>query len=288
MTWRIFCSAQRMSTIRRRRRPAMSIRKQYAAFGMDEWKVTPRLTFTVGLRYEYTSPEKDTRGYSFTIVPGLQSQRYRECAHWAWSSREIPGRRTGWYYPDYTNIAPRFGFAWDPYGNGRTSLRGGFGMFYDTLNGWMSDWATDEPPFAGSADLFFNPSGNGPNTTLAEPYETAGAPDPFPSQIPPPSDLDFNAEGLIPFGNGNNNFVDPHLKTPYIYQYNLDIQQQLVQRSDDGARLCGKLLAQVADMVGRESLHPGNYHPHPQSIAARGLSKFRLHHHVCRAERCEL
>jgi hypothetical protein len=206
--------------------PSNEHQKQYAVFGQDEWKATPRLTLTLGLRYEYTSPEKDTRGYSFTIVPGLPSQRYPNAP----LGLVFPGDKgapTGWYYPDYKDIAPRFGFAWDPYGNGHTSLRGGVGMFYDTLNGWMSDWATDEPPFAGSADLFFNPSGNAANTQLADPYGTAGAPDPFPSRIPPPSDLDFNAEGLIPFGNGNNNFVDPHLKTPYIYQYNLDVQQQV-------------------------------------------------------------
>ncbi len=206
--------------------PSNEHQKQYAVFGQDEWKATPRLTLTVGLRYEYTSPEKDTRGFSFTIIPGLPSERYPDAP----LGLVFPGDKgapTGWYYPDYKNIAPRFGFAWDPYGNGRTSLRGGFGMFFDTLNGWMSDWATDEPPFAGSADLFFNPSGNAANTQLADPYGTAGAPDPFPSQIPPPSSLNFNDEGLIPFGNGNNNFVDPHLKTPYIYQYNLDIQQQV-------------------------------------------------------------
>jgi hypothetical protein len=178
------------------------------------------------VRYEYTSPEKDTRGFSFTIVPGLQSQRYPNAPQGLVFPGD-PGAPAGWYYPDRKNFAPRVGFALDPYGNGRASLRGGFGVFFDTLNGWMSDWATDEPPFAGSADLYFNPTANAPNTQLSDPYGTAGSPDPFPSVIPPPSSLDFAAEGLIPFGNGNNNFVDPHLKTPYIFQYNLDFQQQV-------------------------------------------------------------
>ena len=206
--------------------PSNEHQKQYAAFAQDEWRVTPRLTLTLGLRYEYTSPETDTHGYSFSIIPGLQSQRFVNAPTDLVFPGD-PGAPRGWYFPDHKNIAPRIGFALDPFGKGRTSVRGGFGIFYDTLNGWMSDWATDEPPFSASADLFFNPSLNAQNTILSDPYGAAGQPDPFPSQIPPPGTLDFAAEGLIPFGNGNNNFVDVHLKTPYIYQYNLSVQHQL-------------------------------------------------------------
>lgn len=223
--------------------PSNEHQKQYSLFAQDEWKVTPRFTLTLGLRYEYTSPEKDKRGFSFTILPGVQSQRFVNAPTGLVFPGD-PGAPTGWYFPDYKNFAPRVGFAWDPFGNGRTSLRGGVGMFYDTLNGWMSDWATDEPPFAGSADLFFcsaNFPANGQAAILSLPYQNAptnfdasgncvppfGSPDPFPSQIPPPQNVDFNGLGLIPFGNGNNNFVDPHLKTPYIYQYNLSVQRQI-------------------------------------------------------------
>jgi hypothetical protein len=207
--------------------PSNEHQKQYSLFAQDEWKVTPRFTLTLGLRYEYTSPETDKRGFSFTILPGVQSTRFVNAP----TGLVFPGDKgapKGWYFPDYKNFAPRVGFAWDLFGNGKTSLRGGFGLFFDTLNGWMSDWATDEPPFAGSADLFFGPGpANAANTTMADPYGTAGSPDPFPSQIPPPQNVDFNALGLIPFGNGSNNFVDPHLKTPYIYQYNLSVERQL-------------------------------------------------------------
>jgi hypothetical protein len=206
--------------------PSNEHQKQYALFAQDEWKVTPRLTLTLGLRYEYTSPETDKRGFTFSIIPGLQSQRFVNAPTGLVFPGD-PGAPRGWYFPDRKNFAPRFGFAWDPFGNGKTSLRGGVGMFYDTLNGWMSDWATDEPPFAGSADLFFGPAPNAANTTLSDPYGTAGSPDPFPSQIPPPKNVDFAGLGLIPFGNGSNNFVDPHLKTPYIYQYNLSVERQV-------------------------------------------------------------
>ncbi|HTF42531.1 MAG TPA: hypothetical protein VK641_01465, partial [Terriglobales bacterium] len=143
------------------------------------------------------------------------------------------GAPRGWYFPDHKNLSPRFGFAWDPFGNGKTSVRGGGGMFFDTLNGWMSDWATDEAPWAGGAVVVQDPTlptnplpANGPSTILAHPYESAQSPDPFPSQIPPPSNVNFADAGFLPLGPGNN-FVDIHLKTPYIYQYNLSVQRQL-------------------------------------------------------------
>jgi outer membrane receptor protein involved in Fe transport len=207
--------------------PSNEHQKQYAAFAQDEWKVTPRLTLTLGLRYEYTSPETDSRGFSFSIIPGLQSQRFVNSPLGLVYPGD-PGAPKGWYFPDYKDFAPRVGFAWDPFGDGKTSLRGGFGMFYDTLNGWMSDWATDEPPFAASADILFSPlPANAGGIILSNPYTAANAPDPFPSQIPPPQNVSFAAQGLIPFGNGSNNFVNPHLKTPYIYQYNLSVERQL-------------------------------------------------------------
>ena len=211
--------------------------KQWGAFVQDEWRVTPRLTLTLGLRYEYTSPEKDIHGHSFSIIPGDQSTRFQNAPH----GLVVPGDHgapEGWYFPDRKNFAPRLGFAWDPLGDGKTSVRGGAGMFYDSLNGWMSDWNNGVLPWWPSADLFFPTVAPDVATlSMSNPYQNAcvfdangncssvGQPDPFPS-VPPPPSLDFAGNGYLPFGFGDL-FVNPHLRTPYIYQYNFSVQRQL-------------------------------------------------------------
>jgi outer membrane receptor protein involved in Fe transport len=209
--------------------PSNEHQKQYAAFAQDEWKATPRLTLTYGLRYEYTSPETDTHGYSFSVVPGAQSVKFPG-APLGFLVPGDPGAPRGWYFPDRTNLSPRIGIAWDPFGDGKTSIRGGGGLFFDTLNGWMSDWATDEAPWAGGTDFTFDPTqvpANAVNPILSRPYETAGQVDPFPSQIPPAANVNFANAGFTPSLGSGNNFVNIHLKTPYIYQYNMSIQRQL-------------------------------------------------------------
>ena len=212
--------------------PSNEHQKQYAVFAQDEWKATPRLTITYGLRYEYTTPETDTHGYSFSIVPGRQSVKFPG-APLGFLVPGDPGAPRGWYYPDHTNFSPRIGIAWDPFGNGKTSIRGGGGMFFDTLNGWMSDWSTDEAPWAGGTDFNFD-STNVPTlptdpaaAILSDPYGTAGLVDPFPSQEPPPSNINFADAGFTPFLGSGNNFVNIHLRTPYIYQYNVSVQRQI-------------------------------------------------------------
>jgi Carboxypeptidase regulatory-like domain/TonB dependent receptor len=209
--------------------PSNEHQRQYAAFAQDEWKATTRLTFTYGLRYEYTSPETDTRGYSFSIVPGRQSVKFPG-APLGFLVPGDPGAPRGWYYPDYTNLSPRIGIAWDPFGDGKTSVRGGGGLFFDTLNGWMSDWATDEAPWAGGT--YFGLSANqvptnSVDTILSNPYGTGGVVDPFPSQIPPPSNVNFANAGFTPGLGSGNNFVNIHIRTPYIYQYNVSVERQI-------------------------------------------------------------
>lgn len=96
----------------------------YAAFLQDDWRVTRNLTLNYGVRYEYSSVPQEAQDRLGNFDPNLGMVQV--------------GHQIGSLYsPDHTNFGPRAGFAWDIGGNGRTVLRGGGSLLYETVN-WQS------------------------------------------------------------------------------------------------------------------------------------------------------
>jgi hypothetical protein len=208
------------------------------------------LTLTLGIRYEYNSPKRDTRGRSFSVIPGRQSQVFINAPR----GLVFPGDNNvplGANFPIKSNWAPRFGFAWDPFKTGKTSVRGGFGVFYDILKGEDNLQFNGQAPFFGFSDLGFdaltaNPTGD--VNYFSAPYRATGVPNSFPSR-PPAPDIDFDMAGFLPFGGGGVYFVDPFLRTPYVYQYNLSVQHELISNLLVEASYVGSLAHKLTALV---------------------------------------
>jgi hypothetical protein len=167
---------------------------------------------------------------------------------------------TGSNWPDRTNFAPRLGFAWDVFGNAKTSVRGGFGMFYDILKAEDSLQFNGQAPFFASGYLTFSAPDNGFTSDpgiMTNPYGAAGAPNPFPSK-PVNHNANFADSGFLPIGGGNPFFVDPNLKTPRIYQFNLSLQQQFANNLTLEAGYVGYVANGLTGLTDINPFKPGS------------------------------
>ena len=204
--------------------------KSTALYAQDEWHATKNLTLNYGLRYEFATPKLDTKGRSFSLVSGAQSTRFTGAPQGLLFPGDA-GAPKGSNFSDKNDFAPRIGFAYDFGGKGTTVLRGGTGVFYDILKGEDNLQFNGQAPFFGFTDFNLNtPSGLTATGTgyYQDPFGSAGVVNPFPSKTPS-KDLDFGAAGFLPFGGGGVYFVDPHLRTPYTFQFNLGVQRALGQ-----------------------------------------------------------
>lgn len=209
-----------------------NIRSKFSyGFAQDDWRLRKNLVLSLGLRYEYSTPKFDSMGRTFSIMPGRQSRVFVNAPIGMLFPGD-PGAPRGVNYPDRNDWAPRVGFAWDPKGNGKTSLRGAFGVFYDILKAEDNLQFNGKPPFYANAGFGFPPLSANPSTEvnyLTQPFVATGFPNPFPSQPPSPT-IDFAAAGFLPIGSSGNIFVvDPHLRTPYTYQYHLTVQREIAR-----------------------------------------------------------
>jgi hypothetical protein len=154
-----------------------------AGFAQDDFKINSRLTLNLGLRWEYN---------------GVPNEKYDRQSIYLFDQNRLvrAGEGVDRPYEPNSNYGPRFGFAYDPTGKGKTAIRGGVGLYYDQPVTNIVTGLTSNPPFISAVNITSN-------VNLAAP---------------------FNA----PAGSGTAiNAVDPDFENGRVLSYNLNVQQEL-------------------------------------------------------------
>ncbi|HEY7306445.1 MAG TPA: carboxypeptidase regulatory-like domain-containing protein [Bryobacteraceae bacterium] len=183
----------------------------FGAFFQDDWKVKRNLTLSLGVRWEvYLNPWDKDNLYVSAEFP--QGSNYLERI--ADLKPVVKQPHDG---SDWNNFAPRFGFAWDPRSDGKTSIRGGFGMFYDRASGqFYNDAGTSLPVIALAVASKQNgiPPVYGLSTSSASPWL-------FPA---PPINVGLDSKnGLIGIP-ASISVWDPKMRAMYTSNYFFGIQ----------------------------------------------------------------
>ena len=205
-------------------------------FAQDDYRIHPRVTLNLGVRYDLQFPFTDPQNRKLAFVPGAQST-VSPTAPVGLLFPGDDGISRGIVKTDYNNIAPRLGMAWDPFGDGRTSVRAAFGMFYGSITG--NEWNTtaDNQPFTvrQSFPTVF---------TLSDPYRNLpGGVGPFPFNYDPASPR-FTLPAQV-FGPSLD-FV-----WPFAYQMNLTVEKEIVRSVSVSASYVGALGGNLPGSIDR-------------------------------------
>ncbi len=179
-------------------------------FAQDDWKVRRNLTINIGLRWEYTANPSEQNDLQGTLVQAAS-------VNFSSNIDNLTVKQTNQYYNNnYHSFAPRFGFAWDPKGDGKMSIRGGYGIFYDRLLGAISGLVDGNTPgFSQSVPVFPNAVA-GADVRLSDKPALPGQP------AAPVLTLPATRSTSIVI-------LNPNLTTGYVQQFNLNIQRQIAK-----------------------------------------------------------
>jgi hypothetical protein len=178
----------------------------HGVYLQDSFHWTPRLTLNLGIRWDYfgVATEKNNLFYQLSPAGGG-----------TWLQVGSPGGPSSLYNPDYKNVAPRVAFAYDVTGKGKTVLRAGWGMFYDAF----------------SQDIFLGHI----------PYNCTFCPGPGYVGVGPAA-ITFSGLSGVAISNTSSVYaapvplssffgVDPNIRTPYVQNFNFNLQQQITSRA---------------------------------------------------------
>ena len=210
-------------------------------FAQDSWKIKPNLTLNYGLRWELNTPIADVSKHVQTFRPGQVSSVYpckntvnTDCSSMTPVGLVVPGDAgisnalTQTYYKAF---APRIGIAWSPGSSGKTTVKAGWGLFYNPIEQLVLEQFSAEPPFGGSTFPF--------NTFLNTPFlDQSGSfsyPNPFGLSSLGGTDGFLNPQRGQPVDWGMFRPIllfgqfQPKMRSQYSAQYNLTIERELAR-----------------------------------------------------------
>ncbi|HEX4322303.1 MAG TPA: TonB-dependent receptor, partial [Acidobacteriaceae bacterium] len=186
----------------------------FAGYVQDVYRVTPRFTLNLGLRYDVQTSPVESSDLTATFIPGVQSTK-------------VPSAPLGMLFPGdkgvprgiadnrYHHISPRVGIVWDPFGDGKTAIRAGAGLFYGSVSGNEWNQPANAQPFAirqtfNSIASFTHVYGNAASFPNG---------DPFPYTYSPSNPRFLPAASI--------ETIAPDYQWPLVYQLNMAVQRQL-------------------------------------------------------------
>jgi hypothetical protein len=187
-------------------------------YAQDSFHVNSRLTLNLGLRWEPSIPWHDLYGQQSVFRPsayaaGQKSQVFQNSPPGLFFPGD-PGVPEDGINAAWKNFAPRLGFAYDLFGNGKTSLRGGAGKFYDARFTGYYNFHLVNTPFSEQVTL------TSPQGPFSDPLQ--GVTNPFPLPTIPAKNAPFVSPVLAVSWDPSGKYV-----TPTIYQWNLTVEHQL-------------------------------------------------------------
>ncbi len=224
-----------------------------AFFVQDDWRVTRTLTLNMGLRYEFNYGVSEIYGILSNINSSL-------------TSTPIGGAGTGpmgafytggSYFRNRYNPGPRFGFAWNPK-NGKTVIRGGYGIAYDFI--YLNPITNGRflPPFYYGLSLPQGQVGQGANSV---PAILAGT-----SAFQQQGNATVGTFGTTIKNFGAVTYIDPNLRNPQTQQFSLTIERQLFHGWVARAGYSGSKSDYLQATIPRNFLPPGTFTP-PTTLA---------------------
>ncbi len=216
----------------------------YGLFAQDDWRILPRLTLNLGIRYDWQQAPTDPQRMQTNFTAGAQSHAFGTVNIVGKTGPQLapvgllfpgdPGVPVGGAFTPLNHFSPRVGFAFDPYGDGKTVFHGAAGIFFGGISGNMWEFPSNFAPYAVRNSY-------SKVVSLTHPY--TGDPTEFPTGTNPYPGLAFNrANNTATFLPLNSiSAFDPHYRWPYSIQLNFGFQHQFTRGLALSANYVGSL-----------------------------------------------